>query len=305
MDVGSNSVLLTVASLEQGTLVPVLETSEVTALGEGLRSSGVLAPEAIARTLAAVSRAFARATAAGAESVLALATMAARVAGNRDLLLANARAQGTPIHVLSGAAESKLSLLSVVHDPQFASIDRIWVVDVGGQSTEIAKAARAPAESQGFSIFQHQSFSIGTLALVGGVLDEESPSSGALLLASSEIDAAIGPREGSHFDAEAVVVGATGTNLVSIRDGLSQWEPGLVHGERLEYEEIARSVGWLSVLSLGDRASLRGIEPGRERTIHAGALILERCLFKLCCESCLVSVRGWRHAVLQFGAPDA
>jgi len=42
-----------------------------------------------------------------------------------------------------------------------------------------------------------------------------------------------------------------------------------------------------------------GLESGRERTIHIGALILERFLQSLHVEGCTVSTRGWRHALLE------
>jgi exopolyphosphatase/guanosine-5'-triphosphate,3'-diphosphate pyrophosphatase len=49
------------------------------------------------------------------------------------------------------------------------------------------------------------------------------------------------------------------------------------------------------------RAAIPGMEPGRERTIHIGALIAERSLYALSCNGCYVSVRGWRHALLEQG----
>jgi exopolyphosphatase / guanosine-5'-triphosphate,3'-diphosphate pyrophosphatase len=47
-----------------------------------------------------------------------------------------------------------------------------------------------------------------------------------------------------------------------------------------------------------ERSQVAGIEPGREKTIHIGALILERFLYALRQERAVVSVRGWRHAML-------
>ena len=95
-----------------------------------------------------------------------------------------------------------------------------------------------------------------------------------------------------------VTLGATGTNLVTIRERMTVWDADRVHGATLEYEEVSRAAVWLSGLGDAGRAAVPGIERGREHTIHAGALILERCLFKLGSESCRVSVRGWRHAML-------
>jgi exopolyphosphatase / guanosine-5'-triphosphate,3'-diphosphate pyrophosphatase len=51
-------------------------------------------------------------------------------------------------------------------------------------------------------------------------------------------------------------------------------------------------------MSDAERAAIPGMERGRERTIHLGALILERFMHALRTDECRVSVRGWRHALL-------
>ena len=43
-----------------------------------------------------------------------------------------------------------------------------------------------------------------------------------------------------------VALGATGTNLVSIRERMATWQPERVHGAFLDYEEVSRAVAWLS-----------------------------------------------------------
>ena len=48
-----------------------------------------------------------------------------------------------------------------------------------------------------------------------------------------------------------------------------------------------------------ERAAVPGIEKGREKSLHIGALILERFLFAVRAESCVVSTRGWRYAYLE------
>jgi exopolyphosphatase / guanosine-5'-triphosphate,3'-diphosphate pyrophosphatase len=96
-----------------------------------------------------------------------------------------------------------------------------------------------------------------------------------------------------------VVLGATGTNLISIREALETWQPEKVHGAYLLFEEVSRAVGWLMAMTDQQRRDVRGMELGRERTLHIGALILERFLFALKSEGCCVSVRGWRHALLE------
>jgi len=298
IDVGSNSVLLVVEEYDGRTWHPVFESSEVSSLGEGTKVSGILGEKGILQTLEALERAFKRSEDLGAGTPIAAATMAARMASNTDHFLARAKEQGTPVFVLSGDDEANLGFLSVCGDYLFSGIPLISIIDVGGQSTEIVTAKR---DGEAWTTKFRRSYSLGTLALLGGTLHDECPREDAWLQACTEIDQVLIENPPSAPCGVVVVLGATGTNLVSIRERLERWDPAMVHGATLEYEEISKAASWLASLSVADRASLPGIEPGRERTLPIGALILERCLFALGAESCRVSTRGWRHALLEQG----
>src|SRR5690606_38361985 len=137
VDVGSNSVLLTVASFKSGDWKTLLETSTVTALGEGVRETGVIAEERADATLAALQAAFQKAADLDAET-RAYGTMALRIATNAGNFLSRAAAQGTPTQVISGETEAELGLACVLDDPTFNTSPAIAVVDVGGHSTEIS-----------------------------------------------------------------------------------------------------------------------------------------------------------------------
>ncbi len=295
IDIGSNSVLLLVAEQGEKGWQPVYEDTAVTALGEGTKETGLLGEAATVRTLVALKDFFDKASAAGAISIVAAATMAARIASNTAVFLERARAQGTPAIVLSGEDEAELGFRSVADDPTLNAANRISIIDPGGHSTELVTADR---EDSDWNLRFRRSFPIGTLALRGGPLREESPDSLALLKACREIDDAIGLCYRPHEHGQVVVLGATGTNLVSIRDRLLTWQPDHVHGAVLDYEEVSRHVGTLSAMTDYQRANVPGMERGRERTIHLGALVLERFLFALRAPECRVSVRGWRHALL-------
>lgn len=300
IDVGSNSVLLLVEERRAESWKPLIERTAITSLGEGVKQTGVLSEESMKRTLEALADFFAIAREAGAAEIEAGATMAARIASNTQTFLDRARAQGTPVFVLSGTDEAELGFRAVVSDPVFAGESLISIVDVGGQSTEIATAERRGTE---WHTVIRKSFPIGTLALLGSTLKEERPEPKALLAACLEIDAAIGLDYSGGQAGVAVALGATGTNLVSIREKLAKWSPELVHGALLTYEEISKASASLFGLTVHERSRLTGIEPGREATLPVGALILERCLYALRAEECRVSVRGWRHALLEEGLP--
>lgn len=295
VDVGSNSVLLLVERRDGGRWRTIAEGSEITALGEGVKASRMLGEPGIDATLAALRRFFDE---AGTDDVGAYATMAARLAENTPNFLMRAAAQGTPVSVLSGEDEARLGFEAVAYDRHFKDCPRISIIDVGGQSTEITTGEHV---GEDWRIVFGKSFPIGTLALRGSTLEREAPSPGALVKAAAEVDAIIGMDFQPGRAGRAVVLGAAGTNLVSLRERYETWEPDKIHGAILTFEEISRMVENLSELTDEERRVLPGLEPGRQRTIHIGALILERVMNAIGVSECAVSVRGWRHALLERG----
>lgn len=279
----------------EGSWRPVFEATRVTGLGKSTKTTGLLGQEGQTATLSAISELWSEAVERGAEQVVALATMAARIASNTSDFLDAATRQKTPVRVLSGDDEARYGFLAVAGDPLFRDEPRLSIVDVGGHSTEIVIAEGTGA---GFDMRFHRSFSIGALALREGALRSPSPTAADRLRAAVEIDEALGFVNLPGACGRIVSLGATGTNLVSIRNKAAQWEPKRVHGTVLDYEEVSKAVAWMCELDDAGRAAIVGIEPGREQTIHAGALVLERCLNALKGLECTVSVRGWRHAVL-------
>lgn len=292
LDVGSNSVLVLVSERAGTEWIPLAETTAVTALGEGTKATGLLSEKSMMATLAAVAEGFDLARALGATEIKAAVTMAGRFATNTPDFLARADSQGTPIFVLSGEEEAELGFQAVVGDPIFKETPRLSIIDVGGHSTELVTAERG-------SVLFRKSFPIGTLALRGGSLSEEVLDGLSLLRASREIDEIIGVEYRPHEAGVAVALGATGTNLITIREKMIEWEPDKVHGQWLDYEEVSKAVGWLSSMTDAERAAVPGMEKGRERTIHLGSLILERFLYMIHVLGCRVSIRGWRHAMLE------
>ncbi|MBN9502570.1 MAG: hypothetical protein J0H02_12405 [Armatimonadetes bacterium] len=301
IDVGSNSVLLVVAEQVDGHWNYLYEDTAVTALGEGTKTTGLLGEAGMSATLEALAQFFGKAREFGAESIVAGATMAARIATNTGDFLTRAEEQGTPCVVLSGEDEAQLGFLAVANDPIFADAQRLSIIDPGGHSTELVTADRTP---DGWDVKFRKSYPVGTLGLRSTHFPQERISPMEMLRGVSYVDDLIGlayrPNEGGI----AVVLGATGTNLVTIREKMTEWQPDKVHGAWLDYEEVSKAFGWLAPMSDEERAHVVGIEKGREKTIHLGALILERFLHALRILGCRVSVRGWRHALLEYGVPS-
>ena len=295
IDVGSNSVVLAVCERTETGWAEIASSSAVTALGEGTKATGLLKPEAMERTLAALRTQANEANALGARAVAA-GTMALRLATNANEFLGRAEAQGTPLGVLSGEEEAALGTRAVLADPKYGGTEDLAVVDLGGHSTEVT-ILRAGEVVWG------RSLPIGTLGVRDRLLGPESNDAATLFRATVALDAEIE----AHYDRRihpfpqngtVVALGSGATTLVVLREGLTEWDAARVDGAALEYEEVGRSVGFLNGLDVAGRAALLPMAPGLARTIHVAALILERVLYALRAEGCRVSTRGWRHGLL-------
>ncbi len=298
IDVGSNSVLLLVAEKSEPGWTAIFEDTAITALGEDTKLTGLLSEPAMTRTLAAIRKFVSKAEEIGCPTTLTAATMAARIASNSDEFLARGLKQGTPIVILTGEQEAQLGFESVVNDPMFDAQPRISIIDPGGQSTEVVIADRV---ATGWEVLFKRSYPVGTLGLKSDYFPDERCNGLQVLRASGAIDEIVGSAYQPNDPGIVVVLGAAGTNLVSIKEKLSTWQPERVHGTCLDFEFISNAVGDLMPQSDEKRSGIVGMERGREKTIHVGALLLERFLFALRAEECLVSVRGWRHALLEIG----
>ena len=135
IDIGSNSVRLVVYEALARSLVTVFNEKALCGLGREVQSTGLLAPDAVAKALTALRRFHALCRIQKVGRVYAIATAACRDAANGPDFIATAeRICGVRIHVLSGPREAKLSALGVVsgvHNP-----DGI-VGDLGGGSLEL------------------------------------------------------------------------------------------------------------------------------------------------------------------------
>ncbi len=295
IDVGSNSVLLLVSEKSDDGWHAIFESSAVTGLGTNTKLTGLIQPDAKERTLAAIKRGFSKAEELGAECHAA-GTMALRIATNASEFSEAAEAQGTPVEIISGEEEARLGLAAVMSDPVFAQYEVISVIDPGGHSTELTTATRS---NGGWTENYQRSVPIGALGLLESVMSQESPDFASRLATVTAIDDAIALQYLPGRAGIAVALGATPTNLVTIREKMPEWDATKVHGQYLDFEEVSKTFAWLCDMTLEQRSAIIGLEKGREKTLHIGVLILERFLQSLHVLGCFVSVRGWRHALLE------
>src|SRR5688572_23636423 len=136
VDIGTNTVRLLVADVDDTKLGVIERDRAITRLGQGVDADRRLDPTAVRRTLDAAIRFVERAKELGAECVRVAGTSALRDAGDRDdFVSALERGTGVRLELLSGAEEARLSLLGATAD---LPDGRYVVCDIGGGSTELS-----------------------------------------------------------------------------------------------------------------------------------------------------------------------
>ena len=156
IDLGSNSVRLVVYESMTRSLVTLFNEKTLCGLGREVQTTGLLAPDAVAKALTSLRRFRALCRVMKVGRVYAIATAACRDATNGPDFIAKAeRICGVKIEILSGPREAKLSALGVIsgiHKP-----DGI-VGDLGGGSLELI-------DVQGNRVRSGVTLPLGSLAL--------------------------------------------------------------------------------------------------------------------------------------------
>jgi exopolyphosphatase/pppGpp-phosphohydrolase len=140
LDVGSNSIHLLVASVDESRLEPLADESVQLGLGDVVEHEGRITTAARDAILDALEMYAHRAESLGSVPPIQLATEPLRRASNRSVIQADVlRATGQALQILSHEAEAGLTLLGVTDGAPPAT--SMLVVDVGGGSTEAIFAA--------------------------------------------------------------------------------------------------------------------------------------------------------------------
>ncbi len=146
LDLGTNNCRLLIATASaRGGFRVVDSFSRIVRLGEGVGASGLLSDCALDRTIAALKICADRIARHKVKHVRVIATQAARLASNADLLVARARDEaGLNLEVISTGEEAELAAEGCA-----PLIGRRYkgalVFDIGGGSTEIVWLAKSPS----------------------------------------------------------------------------------------------------------------------------------------------------------------
>ena len=284
IDVGSNTVLLTVAEYDpEAGLVVIDEGEDQPRLGAGLSATGQLSEEAIRRALGTLTAMRDVCRRHGVRRLAAVATAAVREARNGSEFVERARALDIPLRIISPETEAALSYRSAAH--HFPGGQRQLVADIGGGSLELIGATNGRVRLS-------QSLPLGAVRLteLGIPLDQ---------LRGNIRRGLSGPIQLPEW-ASSTVIGSGGTfaTLASMALARRGSAGRAVHGTMVMAEEVERLLDALATMAPEQRREMPGLRPERADIIVAGLAVVLELLEGVEAEGVTVSGFGLRDGLL-------
>ena len=282
VDCGTNSTRLLVS--EGGTRT-VERLMRITRLGQGVDATGVLAPDAVTRTLDVLREFRQVMDIVGVQRVRMTATSAARDAANReDFFAAAEEIVGVRPELLTGEEEGRLSFLGATAqlDP---SSGPFLVVDIGGGSTEFAVGTIEP---EGVL-----SVDIGCVRLTEKFIDHDPPSpeelSQVISVTRDYLDDVAREIPATREAKRLVGLAGTVSTVAAVEQGLAEYDTDKIHHFVLTRDAAEDVFRTLATEKRSDRVHNPGLEEARADVIVAGTAILVAVMRFFEFDECLVS----------------
>ncbi|HXI85554.1 MAG TPA: hypothetical protein VNL17_15845 [Verrucomicrobiae bacterium] len=283
IDIGTNTVKILVADVQQGQVVVVMHKDRVARLGQGVHERARLSTEAIDRTLQAINEFHLEAKATGAIHIIALTTSACRDAANRDEFFDAVRQKcGLEVQLVSGDREAELIFRGVSSDPEWTGAP-LLVMDVGGGSAEFIQGRDGEME-----LFK--SLPLGALRLT------EQFGEGRLAELREHLRAVLRPALAGYKMGEGQMIGTGGTISTFAR---MEW--GAVDHVKISREALLESVQRLDAMPLAERKKVAGLPADRADIIVTGGAVFLVAMEALGAVELTVSVRNLRYGALLEG----
>ncbi len=273
IDCGTNSIRLLIADVSNGNFHEVLRTMEIVRLGQGVDQNKAFHPDAIARTLTAVTLFQDQIASKGVEKIRFCATSATRDATNRNLFIDGVRdILGVEVEVIPGEEEAALSFIGATKELD-QSNGPFLVVDIGGGSTEFVYGDK--------KVISAKSVNIGCVRMSERHLNTQPPSTAQISQAIVDIDIAITQAASVVPITTAktlVAVAGTATTVAAAALNLPEYDRHVIHLSKISAPAVHKVAGSFQAMSKDEISSLGYMHPGRVDVITAGALVLSRIM---------------------------
>ena len=303
LDLGTNNCRLLVARPSRDGFRVIDSFSRIVRLGQGLGASGVLAEDAIERTIGALKICAKKMRRRGVTLSRSVATEACRQAANCDQFLAQVNQQtGLTLDIIDAAEEARLAVTGCA--PLLDErCDNALVFDIGGGSTEIMWLRVCPGDAPEVLAWTSLPCGVVTLAESHGGCHVPADVYARMVDAVAEM---LRPFEEAHVlyqslvEGRAQMLGTSGTvtTLAAIKLGLRRYDRRRVDGTWLAADDLRSVSRQLATMSYDERTSHPCIGEGRADLVIAGCAIFDAIFRTWPAPGVRVADRGVRDGML-------
>ena len=293
IDIGSNSVLLLAAELDENRKKikkELLNLSHITSLGKDLDKNKTFHPESIEATFNALLdyKNELKKIGIDAGSVLVTATEASRVATNAKDFFNHIKSKlGFEITTITSKGEAYYTALGVSSDLTALNSSETVIMDIGGASTELIRVNLNP-----FNIIESISLPVGSVRAFDWINEKQFESK------MNEIFAT----EFSAYKTTTLLCVAGGmTSLAAMYVGQIKFDSSKIDGLKITIDEFDKFIKSLENISKDELQLKFPFLGKRAIVISAASKVASRFATALEVESIQVSTRGLRYGTLLSG----
>jgi len=289
IDIGSNTVLLLIASIRDNKLFPILNQYFSPRLGKGLKIGGQISQERISKLIDVLNHYKKLIEKHTCQKTIITATNAMRIASNsQEIIDIVKNSLKMDIEIISGDDEAKLSYLGAAST--VPDISEKVVIDIGGGSTEIIYGNEK-------EILFKKSFQTGVVSLTEEFLNTFPYNKDNLQNAYGYINNVFSIlKETIPRKVPTIAVAGTPTTLSCINQNLKTYDEKKVESSIITSDELNELFNRLNKLS-GEQIKTKfgEVVNGREDVLFSGTLILRHIIREILVDKIIVSGRGLRY----------
>jgi len=291
LDIGTNSIKFFLFSIENGKSTTIIDTNNISRLGEGLLKTGLISDVAMDRNIEALRKFMKSAEEENVKEITAVGTMCLRTAKNSDVFLTKVKNElGLTIKVIPGEEEARLSYLAVLST--IGNKDKnVVVFDTGGGSTEFIFG-------RGTELNDRISLNLGAVHPTEEFLISDPVTDEEIKKMQDHMMAFFSEKITDKRADYLIGIGGTVTSMGAVMHKMVKYDPKIIQGSQMSLEEVKRQIDLYKDKTIEERKQITGLQPKRADVILAGAGIINTIIEIFKISSFTISDRGLRHGLM-------
>lgn len=285
IDIGTNSMRLLIADVDNDKLYNREKYVNVTRIGKGVDKNGMISEKAIERNIKSLDDYVKIAKSKNCSKIKVIGTSALRDSKNKEEFVKRAeKITGVRVDIIDGDMEAKLGFFGVKN-----LVDRdsyTLIVDIGGGSTEFTMCDKDK------NIVFSKSEDIGVVRLTERCIKSDPPCEKELIYLDSEIIKSLENTISylkTYQIAKIIGIGGTFTSISSMIQELEPYSMEKVHKFVITYKSLIKQYEKLKSKTLEEKQMIKGLQPQRADVILAGVSIIKTFLKMIDFDKVIVS----------------